>query len=431
MLSLWGCIRREMGYSRLTTALVVAVVACAAGAVVATAMLFAAYDTATAALLDRKQSEVRARMDEMWEEYRKITVAMGFNILILPEGQNLADFYLDGRATKYMPESYAARLAGSHVVTVQHILPTLHERVRWPERRMTINLVGVRGEIQRGTRNDERKPILEAVPRGAVVLGAELCRLTRADTGTVLTIRGRRFRVSKCYEQRGNQDDVTAWIDLDAAQEMAGKDSLINAIFALECRCAADSTLPNILKVRTEVGALLPGTRVVEFMSKAITRAEARYEAVVAAREAMQSEEAHRTALRSERVRFAGVLVPLVVAACVVVVGLLFLANVRSRRYEVAVARTVGWSTGRLLTLFVGKALLLGAVGGILGVAAGGLVAALVATGPMGVAGWRELADPQMVGWTLAAAPLLAVVASWVPALSAATADPAVVLQKE
>jgi len=115
----------------------------------------------------------------------------------------------------------------------------------------------------------------------------------------------------------------------------------------------------------------------------------------------------------------------------VVVVGLLFLANVRSRRYEVAVARTVGWSTGRLLTLFVGKALLLGAVGGILGVAAGGLVAALVATGPMGVAGWRELADPQMVGWTLAAAPLLAVVASWVPALSAATADPAVVLQKE
>jgi putative ABC transport system permease protein len=358
-------------------------------------------------------------------------VAMGFNVLVLPEGQNLADFYVDGRATKYMPESYAARLAGSRVVTVQHILPSLHERVRWPERKMTINLVGVRGELARGTMADERKPILEAVPRGAIVLGAELCRITGVRSGATVGLKGRAFRVSKCHEQRGNQDDVTAWINLDEAQEMMGRDSLINAIFALECRCAADSTLPNILKVRSEVGALLPGTKVVEFMSKAITRAEARYEAVAAAREALASEESHRAALRAERMRIAGLLLPLVVAACLVIVGLLVFANVRNRRYEIAVVRTVGWGGGRILALFLGKALLLGIAGGALGVAAGGALAAVVAVRLMGVEGWVELAGPRLVVGVLVAAPLLAVVASWVPALSAATADPAVVLQKE
>ena len=78
-----------------------------------------------------------------------------------------------------------------------------------------------------------------------------------------------------------------------------------------------------------------------------------------------------------------------------------------------------------MFALFLGRAVLVGLLGGLLGYAAGTLVGVLWGEGP--AAGAIEAAQLLAV---VTAAPVLCGLASWVPALLAARQDPAVVLRE-
>ena len=102
------------------------------------------------------------------DDYRKIMLGLGFNVLILPKDQNLADFYAEDFASKLMPENYAERLVQARVVSINHVLPILQQKLKWPERERTIQLVGTRGEIALVAKG-RKAALLDAVapgPRG-------------------------------------------------------------------------------------------------------------------------------------------------------------------------------------------------------------------------------------------------------------------------
>ena len=69
--------------------------------------------------------------------------------------------------------------------------------------------------------------------------------------------------------------------------------------------------------------------------------------------------------------RLAGRATPLLILACAVWVGLLALLNVRERRSEIGLLRALGKGSGAIVTLFLGKAVLVGLIGGALGGALG------------------------------------------------------------
>jgi putative ABC transport system permease protein len=417
----------EMLRNRLTSVLLLCAVCVGAALAPVADVLLRLYAAQTRRVLERKQDEVRVRMDEMWDEYRRATLGLGFNILILPEGQNLADYYAEGRITRDMPEEYSQRLAQSDIVVVQHVLPALHHRTTWQPYGVSINVIGVRGELPPMGGKAPKKPLREAVPKGTVVLGSELCRIANVTAGETVRILGKSFTVDSCHAPRGDQDDMSAWVDLDVLQAMLGKDGRINAILALECRCEADSTLPNIAKIRAELEKVLPGTRVIEFMSQALTRAEARHKAVLTAREALAAERALRTDMAARYNRMAGLLVPLCGVVCMAAVALVTWVNCRNRRREIAVLRTIGWTAGRVLRLFVAKAALIGVIGAL----SGGALSAAVLTGARSFGDVALEFDAVLWVLSLAGAVVLSVVAAWLPALAASLSDPALILQKE
>ena len=76
--------------------------------------------------------------------------------------------------------------------------------------------------------------------------------------------------ISAFEPPRGDQDDITLWIDLPAAQKLLDKPGQISAILAIECNCAADPPKT----IRGDLARVLPGTQVIEFASKALARAE-------------------------------------------------------------------------------------------------------------------------------------------------------------
>lgn len=403
-MKIWGMIWREIAFRKFNFVLallsVSAAVACLIG---------------TLTLLRTDKAEVAKAGAGLEDAVRKITKGLGFNVIILPEDQDLNEMHLEGSLNKQMPEEYAHRLAESKIVTINHLLPTIMKKLTWPETGLPIVLYGTRGEIPIQHR-DPKKPLLDTVPKGTMIIGHHVSQKLGLKEGDETTLLGHKFSLGKVHGERGNIDDATVWINLTEAQELLGMQNLIHAIQALECHCAGD----RISQIRVEIAGILPGTQVLERGPPALARAEARDQARQSAEDASKRRET-----------FAAVLAPLIWVGAAVWIGFLMLGNVRERRAEIGILRAIGFRSSQILLLFLGKAFLFGILGTLLGFVVGALAGASLGER---TAGWESLKNPEVpIHFVLALglAVALSVFASWIPALSAARQDPALVLQEE
>jgi putative ABC transport system permease protein len=420
---------KEIRHRKLNYSLSVLATLIATASLIGSIVLLRLHDIRTDSILQQKEADLQLRMDKLQDDTRKSMLKLGFNIVILPKDQNLADWYSEDYSVKYMPESYVDRIAESDIVAVRHLLPSLQQKIKWPERKRTIILVGTRGEVP-NLHLSPQKPMVEPVPPGTITLGYELHQSMGIKVNDKIKLMGKTFTVNNCYEERGNKDDITAWINLGEAQQLLGRMGQINAILALECLCTGNA-LPTI---RKEIAALLPGTQVIERGSRALARAEARTQVAREAEISLEKEMQGREILRQERERMASVLMPIIILACALWIALMGFINVRSRREEIGILRTVGVSAKRIFILFISKQVSIGLLGGALGFLLGGLISILLGSSgqivQIGIIGpatfWLGMASLALIG-----ASLLTVLAGWIPAMIASRQDPAEVLREE
>ncbi|MGA2031072.1 MAG: FtsX-like permease family protein [Thermoguttaceae bacterium] len=419
-MTIWRLIHREIAYRKTNFLLSMLAVLVAVGSVVAAVSLLDRYAIRGQQRAAEQQAELQKKMAVLEDDYRKIMLGLGFNVLILPKEQNLADFYAEDFASKLMPENYAEKLVQARVASINHVLPILQQKVQWPERERTIQLVGTRGEIALLAKG-RKTALLDPVLPGHVVVGYELHRSLKLAVGERIALCKKPLTVSVLQPQRGNQDDITLWINLREAQQILGKEGRINAIQALECNCAAD----RLGQIREEIGGVLPDTQVIEFSGQALARAEARNRAAAEAREATQRQQQSDAAAARDRERLFAVLVPLVIGACAVWAGLLALGNVRSRTSEIGILRALGVSARRILAIFLVRAALIGLLGASLGFVVGWLGSWLGENRLSGGPPLAALFDPRLFALVLVLTPILSALISWLPAMWAAQLDPA------
>lgn len=463
-------ILREILYRKWNFLLAVLAVLAAVGCLAAVLTVLRLHDLATEQLLSSREADLKAqlqieeastrqhlsqfeqktrqRLTKLEDDYRKITVKMGFNILILPEEQNLLEMHAQGYATAFMPESYVHTLADAGILILNHLLPMVQQKVKWQEKERTILLTGVSDEVTQAHRNP-KKPLLQPVPRGTVLVGYELHRNLGLTKGQKVQMQGREFTVQGLQPERGNIDDITLWLHLKDAQDLLGKPGQINAIQALECNCAADNRLEDI---RTEIRKILPATQVLEKQTQALARAEARNRAKKEAIDALNQEKERaglalaqeqaraaatldaerqaRAALRAEYIWLATLLIPVVLLGSLVWLALVMLSNVRERQTEIGILRALGLSTAHVRTLFLSRAVLIGLVGSVLGCAAGVLVG-LWWDGSTSVAVPPGLLfDPWLLLALVLLTPVLSAIVGGLAAVLAARQDPALILQQ-
>lgn len=451
-MTLWRLILSEIAYRKLNFGLAVLSVAAATGCVAAVVVLLGAYDAHTEKMIADREAQTQADMQRMLaerekqakeemarleDEYRKITKDLGFNLYILHKDQDLGAFHNTQHASTYMPEDFGTRLAQSKVVTINHLLPILHEQARWPERDVDIHVIGTRGELAI-VGADKKKPLRDLVPAGTVVLGYDLQKRLHLKQGDSVTFMGREFFVRKGDTPRGTFEDFTVWMNLADAQQLFGKEGKINVILALECDCQAD----RLDHVRAEVVKILPDTQIVEKSAMAEGRARARNQARATAaatveRVRSQSQESAAAALaeirrernqrREARQTLASVLVPCALFAATLLLGVLLFSNVRDRRSEIGILRAIGVSSWSVAGLVLARALLAGAAGALVGMAAGSAVGLLWAEPDMEAAAVHSFALRPQIGMLLMV-PAWCAAASLMPALWAARQDPAAIL---
>ena len=448
-MTVWRLVIREICHRKLSFLMGVVSVTTAVACLVGAAALLRADRVITDQVMEEKQSLVeRAVADqeevvkqagaELEDAMRKHMLGLGFNILILPKEQSRSELLLNGM-TATMPEGYVEKLGQSSIVTVNHLLPSVTRRVLWPEHNREVILIGTRGEVPIQHRA-LKKPLLEEVTEGKMVVGYEIQKELGLKVGDTVTFQKHDFTISAVHPERGSTDDVTVWISLRQAQELLGMQNQINAILALECDCAGD----RISAIRAEIEAILPGTQVIEKYSQALARAEARSNAKKSAESALEEErksgqamllreEQSRSRLEQQHAGFAAVLVPLVLVGSAVTIFLLALANARQRTEEIGILRAIGLKSRQIILAFLSKATVIGLTGAVPGIGLGLWIGTSLGGMPNSGTGWQQLFSAGDLVSTIIAAPMVAValtgIGSWVPALLAARQDPAIVLQ--
>lgn len=373
-------------------------------------------------LIKAHQLRTQARVEALDNEIRKITKAMGFNINVLPKEINLADFYATDFAQETMPYDYVQRLADSPIIkSIRHLRPALIAKVDWPEKQRKVVLMGVAGVVPLTHVSNPKKPLADPIQSGTVNLGAELGQQLGLKDGDQVEFQGHQLTIKKIYGPRRNYDDITVWVDLPLAQEILQKPDQINLIQALECNCA---TIDRLAEIQGEISQVLGAdVQVIELTTKAIARAKAR-EGVRLEGERTLARMQNRTLLQLVTMTVAGILL----------LGMLAMSNVRDRRPEIGILRAIGASTGDIIKLFLSKSLVIGVLGSVCGVILGIVASQVLDQSTLAdemPIPWQNTVDTATIIVALVLTPLLSALASWWPAIRAATDDPAVVLTAE
>lgn len=405
----------------------------------------------TDVLLESMQREADVQLAELDRKTIRIMRDMGVNLRIVHQDTKMVDLYTDFVAVDF-PEEYVQRLATApQIETIVHLIATLQEKIKWNQR--TVLLVGMLPVLTTSQKNIEQPHMAQPVEPGTVVVGFELAaglsgpELAQADTngngkldvGEELEILGERFRVAEVRPEAGTLEDVQLVLHLHDAQQLVNKPGRIHQILALNCKCKGD----RISVIRSELEGVLPDTKVSEHLSRATAReqqrdlvARQRQEQIALIKESRQQQLEILLANRRHWERMLGslvsVLLPLVVFVAALIIALMTWLNVRERRSEIGVLRALGKRTGQIAALFLGKAAVVGVLGSVLAA-----LSCLVAYGLVAGPGqsWLDVTDiglfrpsAALLALTVLGAPVVTMMAAYLPMLSAVTQDPARVL---
>ena len=99
-MKIWGMIWREIAFRKFNFVLALLSVSAAVACLVGTLTLLRADELRTDRLLAKKEAEVAKAGASLEDAIRRITKGLGFNIIILPEDQDLNEMHLEGSLSK-------------------------------------------------------------------------------------------------------------------------------------------------------------------------------------------------------------------------------------------------------------------------------------------------------------------------------------------
>lgn len=420
-MSIWRLVFQEIRHRKLNFLLamlsVIMAVACFTGFHLAFNKLSAETDQRLA----ETQKRVKETSKQLGDLLRKQTKNLGFNIRILPKDADMKTFYDEGYSDKTMPESYVKTLADAGFLGAAHLFPVIQTRLDWPELDLKSKILfyGSDGEVKIKGR-DLKKPLEKKVLAGKIVLGHQLAIEWQQKTGETLkvgdkvTFRSKEYEVAGIKPRLGNREDYSVSLNLREAQQLLDKKDQISMILALECVDCKDETIPVIYE---KIESVLPEARLDRYSLIADSRAEMRLGEARQARADDKKAREESNKAREDLEFFASITIPLVLLGSIIWLAVVALSNVHDRRAEVGILRTLGLRSKHILFLFLSKSFLVGLVGALTGIVVGMLL-------------FRRWEASSVLLFIVLLAPVVSLLASWIPALIATRQDPAVTLRE-
>jgi putative ABC transport system permease protein len=234
-----------------------------------------------------------------------------------------------------------------------------------------------------------------------LVAGSAAAKALGIGAGESVSVDGRQFLVTGILRPTGSQDDDLLITELSAAQGVLHKPGKVSMV-----QVAALCSACPVQKIVTQLGGVLPGTRVTAMQDKVENRMHAIDQ------------------FRAFSWLVAGVII--VIEALVVFVTMMGSVNARTR--EIGVFRALGFRRTHVTGLILIEAVVASMLAGMLGYLAGmGVSYALLPL--LGGAGVAVSWAPALAGGAIGLAVLIGALASLYPALHASRLDPTVALR--
>lgn len=348
--------------------------------------------------------------------------ALGANVLLLPQAASLQDYYAADAHGATLPEEYAAQLALANLEGVQKISPKLSVPAELAGRKVTLTGILPQSEFEAMAKfqsagvfsnkhdgcknhavlNEETGSDAENLAKGRflremakdrVFVGADVAAATGAKDGDRVELFGLPFIVAGVIPATGTVDDGRVFAHLHTVQDLANKGETVNVVEIMACCEDAAGGLVG------EIREMFPEAKVVTIT------------------QVVDTQVAVNRLMTRLSFLFFGILLVVGVAS---IAGTMF-SNVTERRREIGTLIALGATPRLIARLFLGKALLIGLAGGLVGYVGGTLLAVFAGPYWAGIA-VRPVMSLAVVSLVLAA--IVALAASYLPARRAALLDP-------
>ncbi len=342
-----------------------------------------------------------------FNETKRLMRNLGYNLRIVPSETDMLKFYARGYSDLTFPEEYVQIFADQKGLSYAHLLATLHGKIEW--RGSEAILTGM--ATNEVAPPDRKKPNMHwSIKSGNAIIGHALAESFGIKKNDTIQILGQDFHVENTLSQMGTNDDIRIYANLADVQKVLNKENQINEIQALDCLCIVDGTDPMTV-LQTELDRLMPGQLTVV---RARNIAEAREE---------QRQVVYKT---------VALIVPFIVIVCAVWVGALAMMNTRDRQQEIGILRALGYGSGKITALFMGKAIIIGILGAIIGFFIGTEIALHFGPGIFKLTAKQSLKPVySLLLLSLIFAPAFAAISCFIPAMVAVTHDPAETLRED
>lgn len=331
---------------------------------------------------------------------------IGFNLRIIPKETDIEKFWITGYSEYSMPENYVYKLASHEGLSYAHLTATLQKKVTW--RMREIILTGIAPEVS--PPGKQKSPMIFSIEQGTVYIGFALARHFGLKNDDVIDIFGKPFTIKQCLSESGSEDDIRIFGHLHDVQDILNMGNQINEIKALHCLCVVeDSNINSLSILREQLAGVLPDTKVILISSIASAREKQR----------MMSE------------KYFGFIIPFLIVVCMAWIGVLALLNVRERRHEIGIMRALGYGSYKIAYLFLGKAVVIGLIGAVIGFGIGTGLA--LKYGPDIFKVTANAINPmfKLLYWSVIASPAFCALSAFIPAMLAVAQDPALTLREE
>lgn len=338
-------------------------------------------------------------------ETTRLTRDMGFNLRIIPQQTDMDQFWTTGFSEFMLPEGYVQRFLAHRDFSFAHLTATLHKSVPWRQTR--IILTGISPEIEPSGKT--KSSMSFEIKKGTAYVGFEIARAFDLQKGDSIDLFGTSFQIAQTLSETGSDDDIRIYATLPEVQKILGLEGQINEIKALNCLCVTSPDQDPLQIIRQQLGVVLPEAKVI--MNRTIADARERQRIMFE--------------------KYFAFILPLILVVCAVIIGVLTLLNVKERKTEIGVLRALGYRTGQVASLFLGKALLLGLLGALVGFAGGTWLSLTI--GPTIFLVTAKAIRPiyPLLFQSLLWAPAFAIISALLPTLLAITRDPALTLREE
>ncbi|MHC4886122.1 MAG: ABC transporter permease [Planctomycetota bacterium] len=348
---------------------------------------------------------------------------LGANVLILPKGSTVENYFAADMGADVLPETYVAKLSNSGLHGMDNLSPKLSEPVVLNGKKYTLTGILPKNEIRgkaawsggfglqgiapqpscapldlKGKKGSEllaKSRIVDELGENELFVGYEAATSLKLTKGSTLDVNGRTFTVTAILPITGSVDDARLFAHLHTVQKMTKKEGAVGVIEVIGC-CEQifDGLVGNINK-------LLPDAKVVTISQVVATQ--------------------QKTNKMMEKLSWAFlILIALVGGASI---ANYMYGNVYERQHEIGSLMALGADTGFITKLFLLKATILGLTGGLAGFVVGtGLAMGL---GPE-IAGIQVSPLPVLIPVAVGISLVVALLATWFPARKAAQIDPCV-----